>query len=69
MKKKSFAVQALTLLFASMIFSMVASASPTTQDNQPAGALDQKAYDRIVKEVRHELEMCIRDSHETTHLS
>ncbi len=57
MKKKSFAVQALTLLFASMIFSMVASASPTTQDNQPAGALNQKAYDRIVKEVRHELVM------------
>ncbi len=57
MKKKSFAVQALTLLFASMIFSMVASASPTTQDNQAAGALNQKAYDRIVKEVRHELVM------------
>ena len=57
MKKKSFAVQALTLLFASTIFSMVASASPTTQDNQPAGALNQKAYERIVKEVRHELVM------------
>ena len=40
-----------------MIFSMVASASPTTQDNQAAGALNQKAYDRIVKEVRHELVM------------
>jgi len=57
MKNKSFAVLALSLLFALQIFSMVASASPTTQDNQPAGALNQKAYDRIVKEVRHELVM------------
>jgi hyperosmotically inducible protein len=57
MKNKSFAVLALSLLFAVVIFSMVASASPTTQDNQPAGALNQKAYDRIVKEVRHELVM------------
>jgi hyperosmotically inducible protein len=57
MKNKSFAVLALSLLSVVTIFSMVASASPTTQDNQPAGALDQKAYDRIVKEVRHELVM------------
>jgi hyperosmotically inducible periplasmic protein len=57
MKNKSFAVLALPLLFALTIFSMVASASPTTQDNQPAGALNQKAYERIVKEVRHELVM------------
>jgi hyperosmotically inducible protein len=57
MKNKSFAVLALSLLFALQIFSMVASASPTTQDNQPAGALNQKAYERIVKEVRHELVM------------
>ena len=39
------------------IFSMVALASPTTQDNQPAGALPQKSIDRIYKEVRHELVM------------
>jgi hyperosmotically inducible protein len=57
MKAKSFAVLALTLLFVVTIFSMVAPASATTQDNQPAGALNQKAYDRIVKEVRHELVM------------
>jgi hyperosmotically inducible protein len=57
MKNKSFVVLALPLLFALTIFSMVASASPTTQDNQPAGALNQKAYERIVKEVRHELVM------------
>jgi hyperosmotically inducible protein len=57
MKNKSFAVFALPLLFALTIFSMVATASPTTQDNQSAGALNQKAYARIVKEVRHELVM------------
>ncbi|MGA3106191.1 MAG: BON domain-containing protein [Terriglobales bacterium] len=57
MKNKSFAVLALSLLSVVTIFSMVASASPTTQDNQPAGALNQKAYERIVKEVRHELVM------------
>ena len=56
MKNKWFTL-ALPLLFVVTIFSMVAQASPTTQDNQPAGALDQKAYDRIVKEVRHELVM------------
>ena len=36
---------------------MAAFASPATQDNQPAGVLSQKSYDRIVKEVRHELVM------------
>src|ERR1700691_292213 len=41
----------------SLIFSMAAFASPALQDNQPAGALDQKSFDRIVKEVRHELVM------------
>ncbi len=56
MKNKLFAVLALPLI-AVTIFSMVASASPTTQDNQSAGALNQKAYERIVKEVRHELVM------------
>src|ERR1700688_4229347 len=47
----------LAVLALSLIFSMVALASPTTQDNQPAGALNQKSIDRIVKEVRHELVM------------
>ena len=40
-----------------LIFSVAALASPTTQDNQPAGALNQKSIDRIYKEVRHELVM------------
>lgn len=40
-----------------MIFSMVALASPTTQDNPAAGALNQKSIDRIYKEVHHELVM------------
>jgi hyperosmotically inducible periplasmic protein len=52
MKKSLLAVLALPL-----IFSMVALASPTTQNNQPAGALSQKSLDRIYKEVRHELVM------------
>jgi hyperosmotically inducible periplasmic protein len=52
MKKSLLAVLALPL-----IFSMVALASPTTQNNPPAGALSQKSLDRIYKEVRHELVM------------
>jgi hyperosmotically inducible protein len=40
-----------------LIFSVAALASPTTQDNQPAGVLSQKSIDRIYKEVRHELVM------------
>jgi hyperosmotically inducible protein len=53
MKKSLLAVFALSLMF-----SMVAFASPTTQDNPPAGgALPQKSIDRIVKEVHHELVM------------
>jgi hyperosmotically inducible protein len=36
---------------------MAALASPALQDNPPAGALNQKSFDRIVKEVRHELVM------------
>jgi len=40
-----------------MIFSMAALASATTQDNQPAGAVDQKTMARLYKEVRHELVM------------
>src|SRR5271167_740759 len=47
----------LLAVFALLIFSMVALASPTTQDNPPAGALSQKSYERIYKEVRHELVM------------
>src|SRR5271157_4350526 len=47
----------LALLALPLIFSMVAFASPTTQDNQRTGALNQKSIDRIYKEVRHELVM------------
>jgi len=47
----------LALLALPLIFSMGALASPTTQDNQPTGALNQKSIDRISKEVRHELVM------------
>jgi len=52
MKKPLLAVLALPL-----IFSVVALASPTTQNNQPASAVSQKGLDRIYKEVRHELVM------------
>ena len=52
MKKSLLAVLAFPL-----IFSMVALASPTTQDNRPTGVLSQKSIDRIYKEVRHELVM------------
>jgi hyperosmotically inducible protein len=52
MKKSLLAVFALPL-----IFSMAVLASPTIQDNQPTGALNQKSIDRIYKEVRHELVM------------
>src|SRR5664279_801072 len=47
----------LALLALPLIFSMGALASPTTQDNQPTGAADQKNMARIYKEVRHELVM------------
>jgi hyperosmotically inducible protein len=62
MKKSLLAVLALPLILSitilSMtIFSMTALASPTIQNNQPAGALSQKSLDRIYKEVRHELVM------------
>jgi len=57
MKKSLLAGLALPLFLSMTIFSMVALASPTTQDNQPAGALPQKSIDRIYKEVRHELVM------------
>ena len=52
MKQSLLAVLALPL-----IFSMAVFASPTIQDNQPTGALNQKSIDRIYKEVRHELVM------------
>jgi hyperosmotically inducible protein len=47
----------LALLALPLIFSMLALASPTTQDNQPTGTLNQKSIDRIYKEVHHELVM------------
>jgi hyperosmotically inducible protein len=40
-----------------LIFSIATLASPVLQDNQAAGAVNQKSYDRILKEVRHELVM------------
>ncbi|MGB7147637.1 MAG: BON domain-containing protein [Terriglobales bacterium] len=55
MKKSPFVT--LPLFLALTIFSMVAFASPAIQDNQMAGAIPQKSFDRIVKEVRHELVM------------
>jgi hyperosmotically inducible periplasmic protein len=47
----------LALVAFSLIFSMVALASPTTQNNPASGALSQKSIDRIYREVRHELVM------------
>jgi hyperosmotically inducible protein len=55
MKKSVFA--ALSLLLALTSFSMAVFASPAIQDNQVTGAMPQKSFDRIVKEVRHELVM------------
>jgi BON domain-containing protein len=57
MKKSLLAVRALPLILSMTIFSIVAIASPATQDNQPTGALNQKSLERIYKEVRHELVM------------
>ncbi len=62
MKKSLLAVLALPLILSMTIllmtiFSMAALASPAIQDNQPAGALNQKSLERIYKEVRHELLM------------
>ena len=57
MKKSLLAVLALPLILSMTIFSMAALASAAVQDNQPAGALNQKSMDRIYKEVRHELVM------------
>lgn len=54
--KKSLSL-ALLMFLAGTIFSMVAFAGPAVQDNQMAGSLPQKSFDRIVKEVRHELVM------------
>jgi hyperosmotically inducible periplasmic protein len=47
----------LASLCLSLFFSIAVLASPALQDNQPAGAIPQRSYDRIVKEVRHELVM------------
>jgi hyperosmotically inducible periplasmic protein len=52
MKRSLFAIPVVLL-----IFSMVGLASPSIQNNQPAGAMSQKSLDRIFKEVRHELVM------------
>jgi len=57
MKKSLLAVLALPLVLSITIFSKAVVASPALQDNPPAGALSQKSFDRIVKEVRHELVM------------
>jgi hyperosmotically inducible protein len=57
MKKSLLAVLALSLILSMTIFSTLALASPAIQDNQAAGALNQKSIDRIYKEVRHELVM------------
>src|ERR1700758_5296115 len=52
MKKSLIAVVGISLLC-----SIAAVASPVAQDNQPTGAVSQKGYERIMKEVRHELVM------------
>ncbi|MGO9936168.1 MAG: BON domain-containing protein [Terracidiphilus sp.] len=62
MKKSLFPILALPLILSITIlsitmFSMTALASPAPQDNRSTGALSQKSFDRIVKEVRHELVM------------
>jgi len=57
MKKSMLAILTRPLIFSMTILSMAALASPTIQNNQPAGALSQKSLDRIYKEVRHELVM------------
>ncbi|MGA2356392.1 MAG: BON domain-containing protein [Terriglobales bacterium] len=54
--KKPLSVVVLSFL-ALTIFSMAALASPAIQENQMTGALSPKSYERIVKEVRHELVM------------
>jgi len=57
MKKSLLVFVAVQSILSIVIFSRVALASPTFQDNQPAGAISQKGLDRIYKEVRHELVM------------
>ena len=57
MKKSLLAVLVLPLIFSMTIFSMTVLASPTTQDNQPPIAINEKSLARIYKEVRHELVM------------
>jgi hyperosmotically inducible periplasmic protein len=44
-------------IFSVTILSMAAFARPAVQDNPAAGALPQKSFDRIMKELRHELVM------------
>jgi hyperosmotically inducible protein len=62
MKKYLLAVPALPLILSITLLSIsisstAAFAHPAFQDNQSTGALSQKSFDRIVKEVRHELIM------------
>jgi hyperosmotically inducible protein len=47
----------LAVLSLPLIFSIAALASQAAQDNQPVGITNQRNFDRIVKEVRHELVM------------
>src|ERR1700733_7525624 len=47
----------LVLLSFPLIFSIAAFATPAIQDNQPAGAANQKTVERLYREVRHELVM------------
>jgi hyperosmotically inducible protein len=54
--KKSLSL-VLLMCLALAIFSVVAFAGPAIQDNQMTGGVPQKSFDRIVKEVRHELVM------------
>jgi hyperosmotically inducible protein len=55
--KKNSPLAVLAVLLAFSIFSTAAFASPAPQDNPPSAAMSQKGFDRIVKEVRHELVM------------
>src|SRR5271165_3208818 len=57
MKKSLLAIVALPLILSMTIFSMAPLASAAIQDNQATGALSPKSFDRIMKEVRHELVM------------
>jgi hyperosmotically inducible protein len=57
MKKSLPVLLALPLTLSMSIFSIAAPARPVIQDNPPVNVLPQKSYERVVKEVRHELVM------------